>query len=110
MEVHRQGIQHLPVERRTLHRQELIPVTMELREAMQEVEIFLAEARIRAHLPVDHQAVHRTVVHLLVDLQIPVEETAAVIQGTLVQALPVVMGKISDGQMIFYKTRTYDFV
>ena len=51
------------------------------------------------------EAVHRTVVHPLVDLQIPVEETVAVIRETLVQVLPVVMGKISDGRMIFYKRR-----
>ena len=51
------------------------------------------------------EAVHRTVVHPLVDLQIPVEEIAAVIRETLVQALLVVMGKILDGRMIFYKRR-----
>ena len=42
-------------------------------------------------------AVHRTVGHLLV------VEIVIVIQETLVQALPVVMAKTLDGQMIFYK-------
>ena len=40
---------------------------------------------------------HRTVGHLLV------VEIVIVIQETLVQALPVVMAKTLDGQMIFYK-------
>ena len=84
-------IQHLPVgmvvqirlvEQQAHHQQEQIQEAMELQAA-----------------------VHRTVVHPLVDLQIPVEETAAVIRETLVQDLPVVMGKILDGRMIFYKRR-----
>ena len=90
------------VEQQAHHQQE------QIQEAVWEVEILQEEVRIRIHLLVDHQAVpavHRIVVHPLVDLQIPVEETAAVIRETLVQALPVVMGKISDGRMIFYKRR-----
>ena len=123
MEVHRQavvhplaeerrlGIQHLRVgmvvqirlvEQHAHHQQE------QIQEAVWEVEILQEEVRIRIHRLVDHQAVpavHRIVVHPLVDLQIPVEETAAVIRETLVQDLPVAMGKISDGRMIFYKRR-----
>ncbi|MFR0957058.1 MAG: hypothetical protein ACLSFA_15415, partial [Roseburia inulinivorans] len=118
VEVHRQTVVHPLAEERRLRIQHL-PVGMvvqirlveqqahhqqeQIQEAMWEVEILQEEVRIRIYLPVDHQAVpevpavHRTVGHLLV------VEIVIVIQETLVQALPVVMAKTLDGQMIFYK-------
>lgn len=103
MEVHRQTVVHPLAEERRLGIQRL-PVGMVVQIRLVEQQAHHQQEQIQEAMELQ-EAVHRTVVHPLVDLQIPVEETAAVIRETLVQDLPVVMGKILDGRMIFYKRR-----
>ena len=103
MEVHRQAVVHPLAEERRLGIQHL-RVGMVVQIRLVEQQAHHQQEQIQETMELQ-EAVHRIVVHPLVDLQIPVEETAAVIQETLVQDLPVVMGKISDGRMIFYKRR-----
>lgn len=101
--VHRQAVVHPLAEERRLRIQHL-PVGMVVQIRLVEQQAHHQQEQIQEAMELQ-AAVHRTVVHPLVDLQIPVEETAAVIRETLVQDLPVVMGKILDGRMIFYKRR-----
>ena len=103
VEVHRQTVVHPLAEERRLGIQRL-PVGMVVQIRLVEQQAHHQQEQIQEAMELQ-EAVHRTVVHPLVDLQIPVEETAAVIRETLVQDLPVVMGKILDGRMIFYKRR-----